>query len=374
MDETLREYHEVANLFPLMQGDEFEELKADIKQNGLIEPIWLDKEGRIIDGRNRHRACIETGITPRFRTWDNGKSLVGFVVSLNLKRRHLEKSQRAMLATDILPMLEKEARERQATSQPGIYGGKPLVAILPQAVDQGKAREFAADIMGVGSRYVQEAKSIRQKSPELAEKVKAGEMTIPEAKKEIKKQEREEYIKEQVKEIEMNLYQPPTGLFDVIVIDPPWPYGTKYDPNGRRAANPYPEMSLEQIKAIELPATENCVLWLWTTHKFLRYSFDILDGWGFRDVAILTWVKDRMGLGSWLRSQSEFCIMAVKGIPTINLTNQTTVIHGPLREHSRKPDEFYEMVDGLCVGYRLDYFSRERREGWSQFGNDMEKY
>lgn len=189
-----------------------------------------------------------------------------------------------------------------------------------------------------------------------------------------KQLQREEEIEEQIEEIQSNKFQPPSGLFDVIVIDPPWPYGTKYDPNGRRAANPYPEMSLDEIKAIKLPASNDCVLWLWTTHKFMRYSFEILDVWGFRDVAIVTWVKDRMGLGSWLRSQSEFCIMAVKGKPTINLTNQTTVINGALREHSRKPDEFYQFVDGLCVGYKLDWFSRQNRDGWVTFGNDTGKF
>ena len=160
----------------------------------------------------------------------------------------------------------------------------------------------------------------------------------------------------------------------MVVIDPPWPYGTEYDPNGRRAASPYPEMSLDEIKAIELPASDDCVLWFWTTHKFMRYSFDILDTWGFRDVAIVTWMKDRMGLGTYLRSQSEFCIMAIKGRPTINLTNQTTIINGKLKEHSRKPDEFYEMVNSLCVGYKLDYFSREKRSGWDQYGNDTNRF
>jgi N6-adenosine-specific RNA methylase IME4 len=188
------------------------------------------------------------------------------------------------------------------------------------------------------------------------------------------KNEREENIEQQRQEIEEGIFALPPGTFEVIVIDPPWPYGTEYDPDGRRAANPYPEMSLEEITNIKLPATSDCVLWLWTTHKFMRYSFGILDAWGFRDVAIVTWVKDRMGLGSWLRSQSEFCIMAVKGSPKVFLTNQTTVIHGVMREHSRKPDEFYAMVESLCVGRKLDYYSREARQGWEQYGNELERF
>lgn len=200
------------------------------------------------------------------------------------------------------------------------------------------------------------------------------EKTLTDIKKEIKKIKREQEIEELKKKIEESAPAPLTMEYDVIVIDPPWPYGTEYDPDGRRAASPYPEMSLDEIKAIELPASENCVLWLWTTHKFMRYAFEVIDAWGFREVAILTWVKDRIGLGTWLRSQTEFCIMAVKGSPKVNLTNQSTVIYGKLREHSRKPDEFYEMVDSLCIGRKLDYFSREKREGWDQYGNDTQRF
>ena len=81
-----------------------------------------------------------------------------------------------------------------------------------------------------------------------------------------------------------------------------------------------------------------------------------------------------MGDGSWLHSQSEFCVTPVRDSPTIELTNQTSVLHAPMRQHSRKPDEFYEMVESLCVGRKLDYFSREPRDGWAQFGNEPEKF
>ena len=66
--------------------------------------------------------------------------------------------------------------------------------------------------------------------------------------------------------------------------------------------------------------------------------------------------------------------MAVKGKPPVNLTNQTTVINGPLREHSRKPDSFYDLVNRLCVGAKLDFFSREKRKGWEQVGNTPELF
>ena len=242
--------------------------------------------------------------------------------------------------------------------------------------DYSETLQDAAITRQDANRWQQVAAVPEETFKEFIERTKSEgkELTTNGVIKIAKQIQRKENIDEQIEEIQSNKYQPPSGLFDVIVIDPPWPYGTKYDPNGRRAANPYPEMSLDEIKAINLPASKNCILWLWTTHKFMRNSFEILDTWGFREVAIVTWVKDRMGLGSWLRSQSEFCIMAVKGSPKINLTNQTTIINGALREHSRKPDEFYKFVDGLCVGYKLDWFSRQQRDGWVSFGNDTDKF
>jgi N6-adenosine-specific RNA methylase IME4 len=99
-----------------MADDEFEALKADIAANGLREPIWLHPDGRILDGRNRYRACCDLGLVPEYKTWDGNGSLAAFVVSLNLHRRHLSSSQRAMIALDVLPMMEEEARERKVVA------------------------------------------------------------------------------------------------------------------------------------------------------------------------------------------------------------------------------------------------------------------
>ena len=90
-------FHPVAELFPLMTQAEYEELKNDIKVNGLLVAIWI-YEGKIIDGRNRDRACRELGIQPRFQEWDGRGSLVAFIISLNQHRRHLSASQRAVVA------------------------------------------------------------------------------------------------------------------------------------------------------------------------------------------------------------------------------------------------------------------------------------
>ena len=104
-----REFHAVANLFPLLRGAAFEELVADIKKNGQREPILCDAEGRILDGRNRYRACRTAGIEPRFVTWDGEGTAAEVALSLNLRRRHLGESQRAMVAARWVVMMEGEA-------------------------------------------------------------------------------------------------------------------------------------------------------------------------------------------------------------------------------------------------------------------------
>lgn len=398
------EFHEYAGIFPLLEGREFSELCADIKANGQREPIWI-YEGKVLDGRNRFRACEAVGVVPRTAAY-TGDDALAFVLSLNLHRRHLSESQRGMVAAKIANMPAHRPALNPANLPPSLEGMKP---------DQQPAftsQASAAEMLNVSERTVRAAVKVRDEAaPELVRAVESGKVSVSAAadvatlpkeeqvvivargekeileaakqiraeKAEVKKAERVAEVTRQIAEISAATPRAPSGLFHVISIDPPWPYddgnsAETYDPNGRRAANPYPEMTLEQIAGLDIPAAQDCVLWLWTTHKFMRHSFALLDGWGFEDKAILTWAKDRMGLGRWLRSQSEFCIMAVRGSPVINLTNQTTILRGPLREHSRKPDEFYGMVDSLCVGRKLDFFSREPRDGWEQFGNDKAKF
>lgn len=84
--------HPAADIFPLMQGDDFDELVADIREHGQQEPLLLHPDGSILDGRNRYRACLELGIEPLTRTWEPKGDEVSMVLSLNLHRRHLTSS------------------------------------------------------------------------------------------------------------------------------------------------------------------------------------------------------------------------------------------------------------------------------------------
>jgi N6-adenosine-specific RNA methylase IME4 len=190
----------------------------------------------------------------------------------------------------------------------------------------------------------------------------------------VKIKEREQSIVKQKKDIEQGNITAITDTYDVISIDPPWPYGREYDPSTSRVANPYPEMSIEEIGNINLPIKDDAVLLLWTTHKFLPDSFQLLEKWGFNYKATMVWDKKQIGMGAWFRMQCEFCVVGIKGKPIWENTTYSEIISERRREHSRKPDSFFELINRICYGKKLEYFSREAREGWDIFGNDTEKF
>jgi N6-adenosine-specific RNA methylase IME4 len=108
---------------------------------------------------------------------------------------------------------------------------------------------------------------------------------------------------------------------------------------------------------------------LWTTNAHLRVAFDVVEAWGFEYKTLLTWVKDRMGTGEWLRGQTEHCMLAVRGKPVFLHGNHTTALEAARREHSRKPDGFYTLVEATCPGGKVELFCRQMRDGWQSFGN-----
>lgn len=367
-------YHDVANIFPLLTGAEYDELKADIAAHGLIEPIWLH-DGKIIDGRNRYRACLDTGIEPRFRTWNGHGSLIEFVVSLNLHRRHLTSGQRAALAVDLLPLLESEAKERQRTAQLGVYGGKPLPEIFPEAV-RSESREAAATITNTNPRYVSDAKKLHNEAPDLFQKVRSGDIGITEAKRELKERERE-VIREHNRALVADT--PPADVirietteFQTIVLDPPWDWGDEGDVDQFGRGRPtYATMPVDEVASLPILdlAAPNAHLYLWITNRSLPKGFALLEAWGFRYVTMLTWVKPSIGMGNYYRGTTEHVLFGVRGsLPLLRRDVGTHFLAKRPGPHSAKPDEFYELIESCSPGPWLEMFSRRERPGWVRWG------
>lgn len=172
MQETAKiEYrpHPLADIFPLMSGEEFVSLKADIKAHGLREAIWT-YGGMILDGRNRFKACQEVGVKPFFREYD-GQDPAAFVVSLNLKRRHLNESQRGMVAAKLANMTKSDAGRLGADS---LHGLATANLQLPKTTSTE-----AADLLNVSPRTVATAKKVQNEgSEELIRAVEAADVSV----------------------------------------------------------------------------------------------------------------------------------------------------------------------------------------------------
>ncbi len=169
--------HPAAELFPMMLDEQYAKLRDDIRANGLREPITLC-EAKVLDGRNRLRACDELGIEPKFTSYD-GESPVAFVWSLNGARRHLSKSQLAAIATEMLPQLREEASKRKAQATGAPRGEKSVLPV--SAGETGNARDIAAKMVGVGHSIVQRAAEVKKTDPALFERIKTGEVTVESA-------------------------------------------------------------------------------------------------------------------------------------------------------------------------------------------------
>lgn len=201
---------------------------------------------------------------------------------------------------------------------------------------------------------------------------KQEEITLAGAVRLAKQIFREEKINDQ-KENLNSLKPIANGVFDVIVIDPPWNYGKTYNPDVPmgRITSPYPEMSMEKLKKLTLPSANNCILWLWTTNGFMKEAYELANIWGFEVKTILTWNKVNMGVGYWLRNVTEHCLLCIKGQPLWTNKSFTTLLTEKRTEHSKKPISFYKMIDEICNGRKLDYFARQKRKGWIVYGDEV---
>ncbi len=376
------EFHPLANIFPLVQGREFEELKADIAAHGLREPIWL-YECMILDGRNRYMACKGADVEPAYREYQ-GDDALAFVVSLNLKRRHLSESQRGMVAANIAN-LEDGQKASSANLQ-------------STAVSQTKA----AELLNVSTRTVASAAKVKQEgAPELVDAVQQGTgsvsaaadvatLTKPEqvqivargekeilaASKAIRSAKAEERRRKRVAKVQAlsKTAEPLTGKvrYPVLLCDPPWRY-EHIETESRAIENQYPTMTHDELCALPVAdaALDDCVLFLWATSPKLGEAFALLDAWGFNYRTCAVWDKEKIGMGYYFRQQHELLLVAVRGNPMTPAPadRPSSVIRVARGIHSEKPIEVYELIESMYPDFsRLELFARSAREGWNAWG------
>lgn len=254
-------------------------------------------------------------------------------------------------------------------------------------VEQPKTKSEIIKETGFTQKQVERFQTMAA-HPEIVEKAKAEAREnddivsrslvlnmVKEHKRAEKEAAREEQRQENAEKIE-ELATPldAQGLFQTIVIDPPWDWGDEGDVNQFGRAKPdYHTMPIEEIEQLPVGkiADENCHLYLWVTNRSLPKAFRLIEAWGFRYITCLTWVKPYFGMGNYFRGDTEQVLFAVKGSQLLKRKDVGTHFEAPRGEgHSAKPDEFYKLVESCSYGPYIDIFGRKERAGWSVWGEN----
>ena len=172
------------------------------------------------------------------------------------------------------------------------------------------------------------------------------------------------------------------GKYQIILADPPW-----HESGGgkikRGADKHYSLMKTKDIIALPVNkiAAQNAHLYLWVTNNHIPDGLKVMEAWGFEYKTMITWVKDRIGLGQYFRGQTEHCLFGVRGMLPYKIVDGkrqqgTTVFHARRQEHSKKPNEMREMIEKVSGrdGFnKLELFARAGDlKDWDVWGNEVD--
>lgn len=187
----------------------------------------------------------------------------------------------------------------------------------------------------------------------------------------------------------------PDRQYKTVVADPPWAYDDDLPGGGRGANAHYDTLHYGSVMGmgpqVQKVTALSAHLWLWTTNSFLDESFDVARSWGFDPKTLVTWVKvtdepetlpherdepisvnERIGMGHYLRGVTEHCLFATKGNRSTNRNDAPNVVFAERDEHSAKPDKVYRLIESLSDGPYIDLFSRNERDGWTVWGDEVD--
>lgn len=370
--------HPAANVFPMMEDKRFAELKEDIKQNGLREPITLC-DGMVLDGRNRYKACEELGIEPSTRNYSGNPWSMSW--SLNGARRDLEDTRRALIKIKIdagsdqwtthaseIAAKANAKRSEAAKAQHEVSiprRGETMVLVpkeqAPNESTRAPGRTARAQAANVSSGTQAKAEWITNKRPDLADQIISGDIRPAEALRIMKRDE-------VAKKVDL-----PTSKYRVIYADPPWSYGNTQPDYQTEQRDHYPVMPLSDICAIPVSeiADDNAVLFLWVTSPILEESFQVVKAWGFKYKASFIWDKIKHNMGHYNSVRHELLLICVRGSCQPDERKLFDSVQSIERgEHSKKPDEFRTIIDTIYpVGKRIELFARSRVAGWEAYGH-----
>lgn len=384
---------EFANYIRPLSDEEFEKLKESIKLEGIRDPlvVW---NGFLIDGYHRYKIATELEI--EFKTIEidlpDKEAVKEWIIKNQLGRRNLTEQEASYYRGKLYESRKQHQYihpKSEAQNVPRIntaeeigreYGVSHMTvkrdAQFSQAVDkvaeevgEEAKRAILSGQANIPKKDVEKLIEIKQEAPEFIEPVLNGEITISKAVQETKRKK----ITEKLNDIETVEAKAVEGVFDVIVIDPPWPMEKierEVAPN--QVEFEYPTMTIEEIKELKIPCADDCHVWLWTTQKYLPVAFQILQAWNLKYVCTFVWHKPG-GFQPFELPQynCEFALYAKKGNPKfVDFKDFKLCFDAPRGAHSEKPEFFYNLVRRVTAGRRLDMFNRRKIEGFETWGKE----
>ena len=292
-------------------------------------------------------------------------------------RRNFTDDQRAMNAAAIKDLLSERAkaeRAKKAVDARETKAGRKQPILSETCADKiaepkRDTRKRAAKQQRVSEWKVRQASAVRRADPALAKQIFDGEVPLAAAVREVKRRETEAKLES----VEAKKAKAAEGVYDVLVIDPPWPMQKiERDCRPNQSLLDYPTMTEAELRELAIPAADDCHVWLWTTHRFMPMAFRLLDRWGLKYVCTFVWHKpggfQPVGLPQY---NCEFALYARKGSPTFLETKAFPVcFNAPRGRHSEKPEAFYEVIRRVTAGRRLDMFNRRKIEGFDGWGKE----
>lgn len=219
-----------------------------------------------------------------------------------------------------------------------------------------------------------ETDQVKQEEPAP---INIGGIIVPSEETLIEREIKRQQTQDRNEQLRQKGAELPQGKYACLVVDPPWPMKKiERDVRPNQVDFDYPTMTEDELKVFPLPdmAGDDCHLYLWTTQKYLPMALRLAEHWGFKYQCLMTWVKN---VGptpfSWMYTTEHVLFCSKGSLPLLAIGRRLDFV-AKGREHSRKPDVFYDLVREVSPGPRIDVFSREKREGFDQYGYEVEKY
>lgn len=262
----------------------------------------------------------------------------------------------------------RERDERQSGQNPqNLRGSQAATPVIPKLADLGMTKSQS-------SRWQAKARMSDNEFEQHVTEAKHRAANAGRTKAD-KKQRRAARERELAEKTAAAATQLGTTLYGVIYADPPWRFEPYSRDTGmdRSADNHYQTMTLEEIKALTVPAAADAVLFLWATVPMLPEAIEVMRAWGFAYKSNFVWVKKNPGTGYWNRNRHELLLIGTKGkIPApAPGTQYDSVIEASAPRHSVKPFHFREIIEDMFPNLtRIELFARERFDGWDAWGNE----